>query len=576
MNDRKIETIAVGEVNRLIDKHSLMDSTINQNDKIPSWDGEIFLYNNADLKVEHIIGRVPVQIKGKNNVSLLKKAKFSYPVQYRHLKNYYNDGGVFYIVVVMSDNGDEAKLFYNNLTPVKLKYILSNSSNKRPKQTKSIEVKKLKGEEVDDLFKKLRQFHFDRVKQGLGSGEIMKNAIDLENMHKIHRVAIPGINLNNTPELLSGLSKGEICAYGLDSENNIWVPFSYEFQSNLEFYKGEMINKPVIINGKTYYDEINILRNQNSDFIFEFSENLVINANKGEITFNVISAFDNVKNDLEFLKAIKEYQDFNLYIGEYDFGRINNVNLDNLDEILERLSLMIDAFDFFHIACNKRIDAFTEENWHEIGILIKVYLNRDLPQNNYSVVNIKWDDKIYPVVLSVNSHRPYCHSLLDTNLKVYTNKKYIVPPIIQLQKETLIKLYEFSDDIMMETLYGINYCPETNGYLIHLFLELLSAYDETSREIFYTMADYIIERVSSYDTSYTCLLNKLQLKKRKQCLNDDDIGKLENIINYECDVQETCAANILLENKYNAKKLLNAMSCEDRKQFEGFPIYNLL
>ena len=238
--------------------------------------------------------------------------------------------------------------------------------------------------------------------------------------------------------------------------------------------------------------------------------------------------------------------------------------------------MMKDAFDFFHIACNKRIDAFTKENWHEICMLIKVYLDRELPQNNYSVVNIKWDDKIYPIVISANAQGTYCHSLLDKNLKVIINKKYIVPPIIQLKKESLINLFEFSDDIMMNNLYEVDYCPETGGYLIQLFLELLSAYDATSREIFFTMADYMIERISSFDTSNTCLLNKLQLKKRKQCLNDDDILALEAILNGNGDVKEMCAANILLENKYNARKLLNAMPCEEREQFMKFPIYNLL
>ena len=75
-----------------------MNDFINDNDKEPSWDGFIYLYNSNDLKAENIKYRVPVQVKGKNAPNLLKKQWISYETELKHLRNYYSDGGVFYIV----------------------------------------------------------------------------------------------------------------------------------------------------------------------------------------------------------------------------------------------------------------------------------------------------------------------------------------------------------------------------------------------------------------------------------------------------------------------------------------------
>ena len=42
------------------------------------------------------------------------------------------------------------------------------------------------------------------------------------------------------------------------------------------------------------------------------------------------------------------------------------------------------------------------------------------------------------------------------------------------------------------------------------------------------------------------------------------------------DKKLVCGADILLENKRNARKCLDEMELKDRTEFETYPIYNLL
>lgn len=96
------------------------------------------------MKAEHIQYRIPTQIKGKNNNQLLHRKSITYPVEYKNLRNYFNDGGVCYFVIVVSDDGEKASIFYNALTPIKLQAILKGNEQKQPDQTKNIALSKLK------------------------------------------------------------------------------------------------------------------------------------------------------------------------------------------------------------------------------------------------------------------------------------------------------------------------------------------------------------------------------------------------------------------------------------------------
>ena len=65
LTTKEIEELSVGAIRKLIMNSSKLDSDIPTNDKSPSWDGEIFLYNEHKSKGKgDIKRRIPVQVKG--------------------------------------------------------------------------------------------------------------------------------------------------------------------------------------------------------------------------------------------------------------------------------------------------------------------------------------------------------------------------------------------------------------------------------------------------------------------------------------------------------------------------------
>ena len=123
MNQKTIETIAVNAVKNSIVMSELLDEFIADNDKEPSWDGFVYIYEDNSKKKEKLKGRIPVQVKGHvcENHS---KEKISFLMSTVDLNNYLEDGGCILFVVYIGNNGLTNKIYYVELTPIKLRKIL--------------------------------------------------------------------------------------------------------------------------------------------------------------------------------------------------------------------------------------------------------------------------------------------------------------------------------------------------------------------------------------------------------------------------------------------------------------------
>lgn len=140
MNSNLIEGFAVDYLRDEIRLTEKLAPYISENDKEPSWDGTIYIYSNSNFSKENIIGKVFIQVKGKQEKNKnLKKTKISYPVEVIDLKNYLKIGGIiFFVVLIDEKNPRNRKIYYVDLTPVRLKVELEKAKNQI---TKSIKFK---------------------------------------------------------------------------------------------------------------------------------------------------------------------------------------------------------------------------------------------------------------------------------------------------------------------------------------------------------------------------------------------------------------------------------------------------
>jgi hypothetical protein len=81
-----------------------LQSYINERDKEPLWDGHIYVFPKGSNSKDELIGRVPVQVKGKKKAVSQKTTNMSYRIDVSSLKKYLQDGGVIYFVVAFAAN----------------------------------------------------------------------------------------------------------------------------------------------------------------------------------------------------------------------------------------------------------------------------------------------------------------------------------------------------------------------------------------------------------------------------------------------------------------------------------------
>lgn len=576
MNSIKIEKGAIDTLRRIIRLHDNMNDFLNDNDKEPSWDGNIYLYKNEDLKAEDIKYIIPTQVKGKNDETLLKRSSITYPVEYKHLRNYFNNNGVFYVVIAISDDGERTAVFYNALTTIKLQSILKGTEKKNSDQTKNIPLVRLKNNNKNELYKVLLQFGHDS--KNFGSTELVKKSISMKDMEKIDSIRMTTFTTNQD-EILKNINSGEVCAFGHIASADIWVPFSYDFQKQIELFACRKILDTFGVDGIPYYKEFEIRKSAGKSIIIQLSENLYIDFRKNKINFKAKTYIDQIVKDIQFLDALKNGK--SMYIGNKEIGTFDNVNFGaDLQSTINDFKNIQAALIKFDLKLDKKFEEFEEKDWKAMDNLVKIYQKGIKPSKQMTWYMWWWQDKVVPFVVAFDSNGniEIENSLHMNHFQiVVTDADYKVPAFILFKRDIWGKLYDVDEMILLEEIEASTFNEKTEGNFSLLFVEILASYDENNNEKYYDVAKLITDKLlqTSPDNAYW-IINKYQLLKRKRELSENELQELEELEKINDDKKVLCAINILLENKRKAKKLLDEMDEEDRTQFLSFPIHNLL
>ena len=69
MTTKDIEESAVTEIKKTILRSGYLEQYVSENDRGPSFDGQIYIYNSKEKKKKDFVGSVSVQVKGMIKLS---------------------------------------------------------------------------------------------------------------------------------------------------------------------------------------------------------------------------------------------------------------------------------------------------------------------------------------------------------------------------------------------------------------------------------------------------------------------------------------------------------------------------
>jgi hypothetical protein len=117
-----IEKLAVNAVSDLIAKCASLDPLIDSNDKTPMTDGHVDIYGDPKHSNATLLGRVPVQVKGRTTNST--KLKPSFLIDRDTLRFFRNSGGGVYFLVQVRKDFESRVVFFVNLNPFRIDRML--------------------------------------------------------------------------------------------------------------------------------------------------------------------------------------------------------------------------------------------------------------------------------------------------------------------------------------------------------------------------------------------------------------------------------------------------------------------
>lgn len=572
INPEKIEEWSIDGLKGLLKKSEYIKSEINSNDKTPSWDGNLYLYSNKELKKEQLIAKVPIQVKGHevNKEKDLNKEEITFSVQISDLRNYQNDGGVIFFVIYVL-NSEEYKVFYRKLLPYDLKRLLNNLRNKQ--RTKKIKLCSFPTD-IKKIEESIYYFQQDRKKQYSTTASESIDLLDFENLKE---------NMKCLSKIKS-LSFSATLGNFFDEERYLYVKRTSNIYSPIARMKVESMKTTVplriYIDEKEYFQQAEvILKKDKIDLCI--SKCVYIkqtDESKGVLNIERKGTLTDFINGLNFVKSISTCSYFN--IGDMVYGeKVNGFDLNLLQKdivFFERVQVLLE-----HLNVQKPLEmkSLSEKDFGNLDILYKYIVeDKDFEIEHrknseieiYDVGNLKLMFLFLDLENGKCSYYSFFDRYVSNRWKVIKNfnEKHVEYPIcILLTKDYFLKIDNINYEIIKESIMNVKeYSNEYGNDVNTLVLELLKAYDEIKEFIILETAWDIIKWLKEKDNSIYITLNYYQTILRKRMLNREEIKILKSLEKKEENIEILLGINIILKNKTNIEYYFEELTA---KQKEG-------
>lgn len=590
MNKKDIEALAVNAVRESIAVCDYMEPYLNDNDKTPSWDGDIYIYTTPERKKKDFRGLVKSQIKGKKQNDLTKDI-IHYSVSVVDLRNFQRTGNTIYFVVYISPNKIDKQIYYNDLKPVKLNHYIKNAKG----ETVKIPFKRFPTDatEKTDICVNL---YDDGVKQ-IGYQEQILSLNDLQKRN------VTKIDLTYTSY---ASKRPDIVQHMLDNTASLYIQIegsdiSYPFDNTdlilqLEFKRDALVK----VGDAIFYSQVLVKRSVN-DLTIRIGDSLDIVHNKDTrlITFNyrLSKSLRSAVVDLAFINAVMDAKQ--LSIDKTIYGIPDDIaNSYNQEWGLYTLASMSDyvnVLDILNIEKDIEWKRLSKGEHRDFGTLVKAFvkkesvynLNENLPP--VCVMQIQGVKILLGVVR--NETEPNAWGIYNVfEYPARNNVQYRETkdsPILPTSIYTVLKPEDYLsiDNINYETLPDTYKCledgnPMLEGIVNRDMLIMLLAYDKRPNErllaAIENLAKWILNKDSLLDLPYESrFLNLMQIYKRTRVLTNEENEKIYDILDNTTMYDVKVAALLLLEDYIGAKRNFAKMSEKSQEFFKTLPIYNL-
>lgn len=587
LDKKAIETISVNAVRDSIVTSEFLDQFIADNDKEPSWDGAVYIYGDKSKKKSTLKGRMPVQVKG-TECDDFSKSEISFQMSKDDLRNYLYDGGCILFVVYIGNSELRRKIYYAELTPIKLRQLLNGNSKSR-----TICLKEFPTDSNRKATIFLNCFQNCKKQASFTEGKLY-TLEELQNQGVLENVVIPleGYGIDN-PQL--ALLSNEVYIYAKIKGSDIPQPVE-EIPQRLT--TKEMQTAIIAVGERQFYKTISIIRDaETTTTIFGDSFSVKSQNNTGVIKINYKNS-DKLRTlvvDLDFMISYIEAGSFQWNGVElpFDFkgANLSNFNIEEEKVRLEYAKKIVALLDLLGCKKDLNIKSLGDKDWRHIDYLITAlidkkpveHLRNDLPP----IMTIDIGELKFIICLQKIEGKEDTYNIFDffrTEMSVaYENKAGEKMPISQyaiLHADDLIKADNIRYDVLLPSFQNAKQHEETVARANFFLLELLEAYDKANSKVELlstarSFSDWIFalnDETLPYDVK---LLNKLQIEKRERALTIDEVKELFRVVETPGVREDVLVgAYLLLDQQAAAELHFEKLDEQLKEEFMKYPIFH--
>lgn len=577
------EIVATSAVKLSIAQTDILVPFINEGDREPSWDGTVYIHKDKSRSKDGL-KRVSVQVKGKACASFAEK-EINYPVNLIDLKNYLYDGGVIFFVVYIADNGNSTKIYFNTLTPIKLRMLVGNGEKQG-----SLEVK-FKEFPADNI-KKISiflNFYEDKSKQASFVFGKLPTLDELQEQNILEAITFSVTAYGDDKrDPKRALFNNEIYLYARIKGSGVLQPVEMLPEG---IHTSECITQPISANGFLFYKNYQLVRSQGNDtFIFGKSFKLQHKDNSPtwNINYKPAGKLSERIHDMTFMKNVMEANSFCIRDSAFPINpthqELKQFDIADHNRQLEDLKEISKALNLFGVDSDLDIDIMTDKDWANCARLVQAAidkqpvrgLNREL--NNILVLDVA---NLHLALVFEKTDEEGTYNIydffktrFDVAVKDENGEKIPVSQYYLLQKSQYVTLSNIQYDTVLASFKEISNHDQINFSL----LEMLLAYDESADsrllEAIIDISKWLLDASDSTLPYEIRLLNWLQSVKRQRQLANEEKWALCSITEKDGQREDILVgAYLLLENQVAAELHFERMDSEIQENFTKYPIY---
>ncbi|MEJ6952093.1 DUF4365 domain-containing protein [Natronospora cellulosivora (SeqCode)] len=581
MDSLRTEMRSIIKIKDYLTRTPMLIPDIRENDKTPSWDGEIIVYNKESIAKKDIAGRVAIQIKGSVQSDLSKKT-IKYTLDSSDIRNYLSSNGAIIFVVYMSDY-ENCKIYYNSLLPFDLIKLIDNIGEQKTKTIPLEEFPKEDQEQVTNIF-----LHFIRNQSLQGSidrrllslSDVDKLGMEIDGIYFGHT----GINFNNIIDVIDYTLKHPTYIYVQPKGFKINVPVD---KINAQEILSD-IKAKITIDNETLYENYKAVY-KSEERILKIGKSFEFYLYSGKFHYNLSGTLINRIRDIKFLLALFYNKNINIngvklpertVNAKYEDIKKHEELLCHLEEIKSTLDIL-DAMD------DLEFDNLTDRDFRFLSLIVKAFHhNEDVPlslDNKPGIGNLNIGNLVLKIVCqkSNNNNKFKLSNYFGTHKIRCTFESdgdiFIISHYVLLKKDDFLTISNINYSRIVDSILNTPKSSPQYEFTNQLVLEMLKAFDESNNDKILKASLMIMDWLLEYSNinKAILILNKMQIFKRKRDLKTKELEDIYEIKSNSTDIRILLGCSILLESFTEAKMYYNKLSEDCREEFDNYPISNL-